>query len=443
MWEQPRVPVELSHWTFHTLGATGTPPRSSLRTRETVEGTQADSARSRPNLTALYNLLIWPVDPPTGEGPVFTVSMAPFWLKTLRLSSRTPDSFPFIKVSTPCCGPRTEGQPSPWPSTTVPRRRTQSPWKERCRLSAILTPRPQGHSPSCRISLWGGVRVPTGVYIDHPLHPPSWEPIATPFTISGTIGGCICHFLKLKYQWASTSSRSPYMSNTVLWPPASVVLRAGPHNRGWRGKLWVPFYPLITLANPQGLWDLAGSGCGINWPMGNNFSGIKHWSFQYWAQGESRVLEEGLKYKNICQASRKWGQGLQEITDHGEGERETIKLKGWDCRSSLLRMIWRLGPREGACVLNCVLLFVTPWTVTHQALLSVGFHRQEHWSVLPFPSRGCLPNPAIEPMSPMSPALACRFFIAEPPGKLYKGFSDMLNPFPFIAFHFMWNNPFS
>ena len=34
----------------------------------------------------------------------------------------------------------------------------------------------------------------TGVYIDHPLHPPSREPIATPFTISGTIGGCISHF---------------------------------------------------------------------------------------------------------------------------------------------------------------------------------------------------------------------------------------------------------
>ena len=37
MWEQPRVPAEVSHWTFHTLGATGT-LRNSLRTRETVEG---------------------------------------------------------------------------------------------------------------------------------------------------------------------------------------------------------------------------------------------------------------------------------------------------------------------------------------------------------------------------------------------------------------------
>jgi len=38
VWEQPRVPAELSHWTFHTLRATGT-PRSSLKTRETMEDT--------------------------------------------------------------------------------------------------------------------------------------------------------------------------------------------------------------------------------------------------------------------------------------------------------------------------------------------------------------------------------------------------------------------
>ena len=34
----------------------------------------------------------------------------------------------------------------------------------------------------------------------------------------------------------------------------------------------------------------------------------------------------------------------------------------------------------------CVRLFVTPWTVAHQAPLSMGFSRQEYWSGLPFPS---------------------------------------------------------
>ena len=40
--------------------------------------------------------------------------------------------------------------------------------------------------------------------------------------------------------------------------------------------------------------------------------------------------------------------------------------------------------------LSHVSLFVTPWTVAHCAPLE--FPRQEHWSGLPFPSAGDLPN---------------------------------------------------
>ena len=170
-----------------------------------------------------------------------------------------------------------------------------------------------------------------------------------------------------------------YMSNTVLWPPASVVLRAGPHNQGWCRKLWVPFLPLITLADPQGLWDFSESSCGIDWPAGNNSSGIKHWSSKYWAQGGSQVLEEGLKYKNICQARRKLGQGLQKFTgDHGEGEVETIKLRGWVFRSffssqtDLETGSWRCIYAQ-LCPTLC-----DPWDVTHQAPLSIGFPKQEY-----------------------------------------------------------------
>ena len=52
--------------------------------------------------------------------------------------------------------------------------------------------------------------------------------------------------------------------------------------------------------------------------------------------------------------------------------------------------------------------FVTPWTVAHQAPLSMGFSRQEHWSGLPCPPPGDLPNPGTEPTSPAVPALAGR-----------------------------------
>ena len=42
----------------------------------------------------------------------------------------------------------------------------------------------------------------------------------------------------------------------------------------------------------------------------------------------------------------------------------------------------------------------TPWTVVHQAPLSIEFSRQEHWSGLPCPHPGDLPKPGIKPMSP-------------------------------------------
>ena len=57
-----------------------------------------------------------------------------------------------------------------------------------------------------------------------------------------------------------------------------------------------------------------------------------------------------------------------------------------------------------------VQLFATPWTIAHQAPLSMGFSKQEYWSALPCPPPGDLPNPGIKPVSRMSPALAGRFF---------------------------------
>ena len=66
-----------------------------------------------------------------------------------------------------------------------------------------------------------------------------------------------------------------------------------------------------------------------------------------------------------------------------------------------------------AGVLSCfshVQLFATPWTIVHQAPLSMGFSRKEYWSGLPCPLPGDLPNSGIEPVSLMSPTLAGVFF---------------------------------
>ena len=66
-----------------------------------------------------------------------------------------------------------------------------------------------------------------------------------------------------------------------------------------------------------------------------------------------------------------------------------------------------------SCVLNhfsYVWLLVTLWIVSHQAPLSMGFSRQEYWSMFPCPLTGNLPNPRIKPGCLMSPALIGRFF---------------------------------
>ena len=55
-----------------------------------------------------------------------------------------------------------------------------------------------------------------------------------------------------------------------------------------------------------------------------------------------------------------------------------------------------------------------PMDIALRALLSMEFFRQEYWSRLPFPTPGDLPDPGIEPMSLVSPALAGRFFIIVP-----------------------------
>ena len=66
---------------------------------------------------------------------------------------------------------------------------------------------------------------------------------------------------------------------------------------------------------------------------------------------------------------------------------------------------------QDACYVaqSCTTL-VTPWTVTSQALLSMGFPRQKYQNGLSFPPPGDLPNPGMKPVSFLSPALAGRFF---------------------------------
>ena len=88
------------------------------------------------------------------------------------------------------------------------------------------------------------------------------------------------------------------------------------------------------------------------------------------------------------------------------------KAEGWRigafqlrCWRRLLRVPWTArrsksvhpkGKWKKVKLFSCVWLFAAPWTVAHQAPLSMGFSKQEYWSGLPFPSPGDLPDPGIQ-----------------------------------------------
>ena len=83
--------------------------------------------------------------------------------------------------------------------------------------------------------------------------------------------------------------------------------------------------------------------------------------------------------------------------------------------------------------LSCVWLFVTPWTVAHQAPLSLKFSRQGCWSGLPFPFPGDLPDPGLELESP---ALQVNSLPSEPSGL---GAFSLGFPQPFLPVEIILN----
>ena len=99
--------------------------------------------------------------------------------------------------------------------------------------------------------------------------------------------------------------------------------------------------------------------------------------------------------------------------DHFEWQKSPQKLQEADVQSISFETVpSQTPPSLSACMLSRfshVQLFVTQWTVALQAPLSMRFSRQEYWSWLPW-SPGDLPNPGIEPVSLMSPALVGKFF---------------------------------
>ena len=93
----------------------------------------------------------------------------------------------------------------------------------------------------------------------------------------------------------------------------------------------------------------------------------------------------------------------------------------------LLTVLLLLHPCVCVCSqsLSLVQLFASPWTVPHQASLSVGFSKQKYESRCPFPPPGHLPDPGVESTSP---SLAGRFFNTASPRKNFYLDTGLFDP---------------
>ena len=108
----------------------------------------------------------------------------------------------------------------------------------------------------------------------------------------------------------------------------------------------------------------------------------------------------------------------QTLTDTEDELLVTIQDRGvqWDVLGEV-NQEFGINIYLCVCVLSCVHLFLTPWTVALQAPLSMEFSRQEYWSGLPFLIPEDPPDSGSEPTSLASPALAGGLFTTAPPGE--------------------------
>ena len=105
-----------------------------------------------------------------------------------------------------------------------------------------------------------------------------------------------------------------------------------------------------------------------------------------------RVLTAALRIFDVCRGMQTLSCSMQDLSSLTRDQTHAPAL--------------RVQSRSPCCCLiakSCLTL-ATPWTVAHQAPLSMGFPRQENWNGWPFPSPGDLSDPGIESASPASQA---------------------------------------
>ena len=112
--------------------------------------------------------------------------------------------------------------------------------------------------------------------------------------------------------------------------------------------------------------------------------------------GYTPIWNKKLKNADLTKQKTQWAKKKDQLKLSNQRRKRMQKKK------ENLQELWMpLGEtRYPRCLLSCVWLFATTWTVAAQAPLSMGFSRPEYWSGLPCPPPGDLPSPRMEPKFP-------------------------------------------
>ena len=128
---------------------------------------------------------------------------------------------------------------------------------------------------------------------------------------------------------------------------------------------------------------------------------LKYWSFSF-------SISPSNEYSGLISFKINW---FDLLAVQGTPKSLLQHYNSWPCL-----FLFIIQKKKKVNSLSHVWLFVTPWTVVGQALLSMEFSRLEYCSVFPFPSSGDLPNPGIKPRSL---ALQADSLPSEPPRKSF------------------------